>query len=79
MKYYIVVGRLADPKHKIEYSKMLRKSLQTIEQQEESDIQKRWLEILEVYCKTAEEVLGFVNYKKKRWISDETWALAAER
>ncbi|RNA28960.1 craniofacial development 2-like, partial [Brachionus plicatilis] len=72
------VGRLADPKRKTEYSTKLRKSLQKLEQ-DESDIQRRWSEIREAYCKTAEEVLGFIKHHRKRWISDETWALIAER
>ncbi|RNA38405.1 craniofacial development 2-like [Brachionus plicatilis] len=62
-----------------EYSTKLRKSLKKLEHQEESDIQRRWSEIREAYCKTAEEVLGFIKHHRKRWISDETWALIAER
>ncbi|RNA38926.1 craniofacial development 2-like [Brachionus plicatilis] len=48
-------------------------------QNKESDIQRRWSEIRKAYCKTAEEVLGFIKHHRKRWISDETWALIAER
>ncbi|RMZ99450.1 hypothetical protein BpHYR1_034107 [Brachionus plicatilis] len=60
------VGRLADPKRKTEYSIKLRKSLQKLEHQEESDKQRRWSEIREGYSKTAEKVLGFVKHQKEK-------------
>jgi hypothetical protein len=77
------VGKLKDPITRQEFVLHLRNrfsALEDILDTEDTSIDSMWSEIKAAYCKTGEEVLGFVKKKKdKEWITPETRLLIGER
>ena len=45
----------------------------------ENEVEKKWKEIKDTYCKTAKDVLGYRTRKNKSWISPESWKGIEER
>ncbi|CAG2212371.1 unnamed protein product [Mytilus edulis] len=46
---------------------------------EENDINNTWEQTKNVILETCEETLGYMQYKRKNWMSDNTWVKVEER
>ena len=45
----------------------------------ENEVQEKWKKIIESYCETARDVLGYRARKSKGWISPDSWKGIEER
>ena len=77
------VDKLKNPQIRQEFILQLRNRFSILEEAsgaEELNIDSIWSEIKAAYCKTGEEVLGFVKKKKdKEWITSATKLVIEER
>ena len=46
---------------------------------ENATIEEEWSTVTDALQKTSENILGFINYERKEWISDTTWKIILER
>ncbi|CAG2247382.1 unnamed protein product [Mytilus edulis] len=75
------VGKLKIPNIREEFQISLQNRFSAISDLdiEENDINNTWEQTKNVILETCEETLGYMQYKRKNWMSDNTWVKVEER
>ena len=76
------IEKLRDPKTRSSFVLQLRNRFQALadaEQQESSDVSKKWERVQHAYLQVSETCLGVQQKKRREWITADTWQAVEHR